>query len=86
MPRWPMKIAPGCDLTQFKAKVLRHVADADDVGLCAGPVTPGGTLGALAQFGLVEQAPTPANDTLGGRRYRVTAEGRVVIQKLGARG
>lgn len=86
MPKWPMKIAPGCDLTPFKAKVLRHVADAGDVGLCAGPVTPGGTLGALSQFGLVEPALTPANDALGGRRYRITAEGRVVIQKLGARG
>lgn len=86
MPKWPMKIAPGCDLTPFKAKVLRHVADAGEVGLCSGPLTPGGTLGALSQFGLVELAPTPANDVLGGRRYRVTAEGRVVIQKLGARG
>lgn len=86
MPKWPMKIAPGCDLTPFKAKVLRHVADAGEAGLCAGPLTPGGTLGALSQFGLVEPAATPANDVLGGRRYRVTAEGRVVIQKLGVRG
>ena len=86
MPKWPMKIAPGCDLTPLKAKVLRHVADAGEAGLCAGPLTPGGTLGALSQFGLVERAPTPAKHVLGGRRYRVTAEGRVVIQKLGARG
>ena len=86
MPKWPMKISPGCDLTPFKAKVLRLVAEAGEAGLCAGPLTPGGTLGALSQFGLVELAPTPANDVLGGRRYRVTAEGRVVIQKLGARG
>ena len=85
MAKWPMRIAPGCELTPFKAAVLGHVADAGDVGLCAGPATPGGTLAALSQFGLVEACAQPANDVLGGRRYRLTVAGRTIVQTLGAR-
>ncbi|MFN7110308.1 MAG: hypothetical protein ACK4M2_01630 [Brevundimonas sp.] len=85
MAKWPIRIAPGQDLTPFKAKVLRIVFDAGDAGMAATPMTPGGTLGALAQFGLVERAPTPVHDVLGGSRYRATEAGRTMLARLKGR-
>lgn len=85
MAKWPIPVAPGQALTPFKAKVLRIVGDAGDAGMTATPVTPGGTLGALAQFGLLERAPSPANDVLGGSRYRATEAGRAMLNRLKGR-
>ncbi|GAA0197775.1 hypothetical protein [Brevundimonas sp. Bb-A] len=85
MAKWPIRIAPGQDLTPFKAKVLKIVGDAGEAGTTATPMTPGGTLGALAQFGLLERAPTPAGDVLGGSRYRATEAGRKMLARLKGR-
>jgi hypothetical protein len=81
-PRIPMTIAPGKVLTAFKVEALRHLARAGARGSCAvHPVMPGGTLAQLVDFGLAEHAP--AIDSLGGRRYRVSAAGREMLTRLG---
>ena len=78
-----LRVAPGAIVTPFKAEVLRQLARAGDRGSCACyGIMPGATLASLSMFGLAEHAPDI--DDLGGRRYRITARGRDVLQQLEA--
>ncbi|WGM45254.1 hypothetical protein KOAAANKH_00115 [Brevundimonas sp. NIBR10] len=83
MTKLPLKIGPGQVLTETKVQVLDILGRAGEAGLCAGPMTPGGTLGMLRQWGLAEHMPLPANDCLGGTRTRINEAGREMLKRLG---
>jgi hypothetical protein len=82
MARLPHVVGPDQVLTEAKVQVLEVLARAGDAGLCAGPVTPGGTLAILRQWGLADRMPQPANDVLGGTRTRINEAGRAILKRL----
>lgn len=78
-----MRIGPGQLLTAHKAEVLRILGTFGAFGVCPGPVTPGGTLAQLRDFGLAEVMAQPEGDRIGDVRTRINAAGTDVLAQLG---